>query len=263
MNRALRKRATKLRGKSLKTSSKLRGQDLQSVSKRLSEEQYAKTLESFENPSHKSAADLARVLAKSLMEGSAQLQHTEAPKFITQQRLQEIDCGAGCAWCCHQPMQVSALSAISVAAFLLEQERAEATLPILEDYVATLTPYGNDRTRLKECFTPCPFLDREKKCSVYEARPVLCRAFHSTEVKACQAVVEEKRSNRDVPMFANYFGFLGMRLSGACKALKDLGLDERPVVLATAVKMLLEDFEGMMEQWLEGEPVFEEAAIRS
>lgn len=263
MNRALRKRAAKLRGKSLKSLGKLKGQDLHSVSNRLSEEQYAQTLEGFENPSHKSAADLARALAKNLMAGSLQVQQVEAAKFITPQRLQEIDCGEACAWCCHQPMQVSALSAISVAAFLLEQERAEVTLPILENYVATLAPYANDRVRLKECFTPCPFLDQEKKCSVYEARPVLCRAFHSTDVKACQAVVEEKRANRDVPMFANYFGFLGMRLSGARKALKDLGLDERPVVLATAVKMLLEDFDGMMEQWVEGEAVFEEAAIRS
>ena len=48
-------------------------------------------------------------------------------------------------------------------------------------------------------------------------------------------------------MFTGLFGFRGLRLSGARKALKDMGLDDRPVVLARAVALLLENFEETLE----------------
>jgi hypothetical protein len=62
-------------------------------------------------------------------------------------------------------------------------------------------------------------------------------------------------------MYANLFGFMGMRLSGARQALMDMGIDDRPVVLATAVYILLQDFDGVVERWLDGEAVFDRAAV--
>ena len=63
-------------------------------------------------------------------------------------------------------------------------------------------------------------------------------------------------------MYTGLFGFRGIRLSGARQALSELGMDDRPVVLAKAVKLLLDDFDSVTESWLQGGDSFETAAVR-
>lgn len=263
MNRAVRKRAAKLRAKALKSLSKSKGSDLQSVSNRESQAQYTEILNFFENPTHDSSDSLARDMARSLMNGTTHTLEDEAPRFIKESDLCKIDCSAGCSWCCRQPLQVSILGAVSVAAHILDQACKADYLPLLEEYVRAIAPYEYNHHRLKGSFERCPFLGPDDRCGVYEARPVVCRAFHSTDKKSCQRVVEERSENRDISMFSAYFGFIGLRLSGARQALKDLGLDDRPVVLGAAVKLLLDDFPGVTENWLNGGNIFEEVAVIS
>jgi Fe-S-cluster containining protein len=263
MKRAVRKRAGKLRGKALKSLAKSKKTDLQSVSNRLSQTQYAEVLERFENPTHGSPAQLARDLASAVMVATEQTSEREVPRFITPQHLAKIECAAGCSWCCRQPLQVSILGAVSVAAHLLDNGLRETYLPLLEEHVQMLEPFEYDRKKMKDCFELCPFLGDDQRCQVYQARPVICRAFHSTDKSCCERIVQERTENRDVPMFSRLFGFIGVRLSGARQALKELGLDDRPVVLGAAVKLLLDDFDGVVSDWIEGGDVFDQVAIRS
>ena len=263
MKRAVRKRAGKLRAKALKSLDKSKGGDLQSVSNRESQAQYSDVLALFENPTHANIGGLVSEMARSLMQGTRQTVEEIAPKFISESDLGKIECSAGCSWCCRQPLQVSILGAISVAAHILDNGWKERYSPLLEAYLQTIAPYDYDHLRLKECFERCPFLGSDDRCGVYEARPVVCRAFHSTDKTCCEKVIAERSTDRNIPMFSRYFGFIGTRLSGARQALKDMGLDDRPVVLGAAVKLLLDDFEGVIEKWLEGEDVFEKVAVVS
>ena len=107
MNRALRKRAKRLRSKSVKSLSKMKGQDLQIVSNRMSAEQYSQTLEAFENPPTDDAAGLAVHLARQLMVETEELEREQVPRFVPDDKMNDVDCCAGCAWCCHEPLQVS------------------------------------------------------------------------------------------------------------------------------------------------------------
>ena len=261
MNRALRKRAKRLRSKSEKSLSKMKGQDLQTVSNRMSAEQYAQTLELFENPPTENAVELAVHLAGHLMSETEKVEKEQVPRFVPDHKMKEVDCCAGCAWCCHEPLQVSILDAVSVAQQIRRTDSVDQVLSTLNSYNESIAPLGNKRESLKQSFDPCPFLSPQNQCTVYEARPVICRAFHSTEVNTCESIIKTSASQRDVPMFTGLFGFRGLRLSGARKALKDLGLDDRPVVLARAVQLLLENFEETLEAWMEGEPVFDKAAV--
>lgn len=263
MKRAVRKRAGKLRAKALKSLGKSKGSDLQSVSNRESQVQYSEVLALFESPTHEDAGELVSEMARGLMRGTRQTAEEIAPKFISETDRGKIECSAGCSWCCRQPLQVSILGAISVAAYILENGLEKQYSPLLEAYVQIIAPYEYDHLRLKECFERCPFLGADNRCGVYEARPVVCRAFHSTDKKCCEKVIVEQSKDRNIPMFSRYFGFIGMRLSGARQALKDMGLDDRPVVLGAAVKLLLDDFAGVTEKWIEGENVFEEVAVIS
>lgn len=258
VKRATRKRASKLRAKALKSLPKIKGEDLAAISNRVSLEQYAKTLAHFESAPTSSLGELACHLVQEVLADTETLVSEQVPRFVSSEKQKEIDCGSGCAWCCHEPLQMSILDAISVASHLLNTGSSGERL---EQYCRDLAPFDNQRHKLKESFEPCPFLDKDKRCQVYEARPVICRAFHSTDVSACQKIVESRAEDRSTPMYTRLFGFVGLRLSGARKAVKDLGLDDRPVILALAVQLLLEDFEGTLEQWLEGEPVFETAVV--
>ena len=258
MKRAVRKRAKKLRDKAAQSLAKLKGQDLQTVSNRASSEQYVATLSHFAEPQGEEAEELIRALAQEVIQGTVVLETELVPQFIQPEQMAEIDCRAGCAWCCHEPLQVSILDAISVASYLKANPSSDLEL---ESYLAHLEQYDNKRAELKQSFDPCPFLDDYHKCRVYEARPVICRAFHSKDVGRCESIIDNRPGDREVPMFSGLFGFRGLKLSGARKALRDLGLDDRPVILAQAVKLLLDDFDAVAEGWLEGEDVFESAVV--
>lgn len=257
MNRALRKRAGKLRDKAEKQLKKPSGSDLHSTALRLSNEQYVATLQPFTDPQVKSAGEFVTHLAQHLMQETQSIQRQTEPKFMSEEDQAKIACAAGCSWCCRRAVKVSILDAVSVAAYLLQNE-----IPIaLEDYLHGLESCGRDGHKLRANYARCPLLTTEDRCAVYPARPVVCRAFHSLDVEACRVQAEEADGNRDTPMYTLLFGLRGMRLSGAREALSALGLDDRPVVLARALKLLLEDFEGTCQAWLDGEPVFESAGV--
>lgn len=262
MNRAVRKRAGKLRGKALKSLAKSRGSDLSSVSTRLAQNRYAEVLEWFEKPQHANASALAADIAASVMADTEKTTEEIAPRFITQDHLCKIECAAGCSWCCRQPLQVSILGAISVADYILKTGQKDSYGPRLTEYAQKLEPYQYDHQGLKSCFERCPFLGSDDRCQVYEARPVVCRAFHSTDRRSCERVIAERMEDRNVPMYSSYFGFIGVPLSGARQALSELGMDDRPVVLGPAVKLLLDDFEGVLADWLDGGDAFAEVAVR-
>ena len=262
MNRAVRKRAKKALAKLEKRLSKNRGDNLDSLMTKLPDEQGAKVLALFDPPSDTEPSQMIAILVKDLMESTETDATQIVPNFLHRTQNEKIDCSSGCAWCCHEPLQVSILGAVSVANYILEQDLVEDFTLKLDPYVLSLQKTQNKRSLLKQDFQPCPFLSEDKKCGVYEARPVICRAFHSKSVETCQELVRTENPEREVPCFPRLFGFTGLRLSGARRALRDLGLDDRPVVLAAAVQLLLEDFAGVTEAWLNGDDVFDNVVIK-
>ena len=83
-----------------------------------------------------------------------------------------VGCPAGCGQCCEAiDFLVSRPEAESVAAFLLSNERA------LERFLAQPI---DERAIADAGKVPCPLYDAENlaaHCTVYEARPLLCRTF--------------------------------------------------------------------------------------
>lgn len=102
-----------------------------------------------------------------------------------QQQNQSIDCKRGCSWCCHQPVFAldyelnylkTAVDNLTDAAAISDiQEKAiqkQAKLGALK---------GDDLMNAKH---PCPLL-KDDACSAYEARPMACRIYLSSDVKSC------------------------------------------------------------------------------
>ena len=97
-------------------------------------------------------------------------------------------CGQGCAWCCHQPIRVTAPEAIAIADALREAYPADwlATLKrMLTDRVQRIAALGDNAAYLAARL-PCAFLAPDNSCSIYAWRPVVCRGYHSLSKSACQ-----------------------------------------------------------------------------
>lgn len=258
MNRAFRKRVGRLAKQAESDLKKHRGDDMALVARRLDGQQYLTTLQSLGQVNPDNVGAVISELSAELMRQTEKAQ-AESARFMGSSDLGRVACCAGCSWCCHEPLQVNILDAVMVAAHL----RASGSMPErLESYAQLLQPTGRRRERLKEVFEPCPFLNVDQgMCSLYAARPVICRAYHSTDVSVCQTVVEKRMSERKVPLLDRLFGFAGLPLEGARRACEDVGLEQRPVVLALAVRELLADFEGVLSAWLRGEPVFLDSLV--
>ncbi len=221
-----------------------RGDPQQEVIDTLYSKQYRATLEILATATPETSPQVAVALSHGLQKAcdeawkAGALQFPEAPP--------RVNCRAGCSWCCHEPLQVHILDAIGVA--------AQLSTPL--DYALDT----RERQALKRIFKACPLLV-EGQCSVYEHRPVICRAYHSTDVATCQRVVESQDGGRQVPMELRLYGFTGLPQEATMKVFEELGIDRRPVVLGLAVAALTRDFEAMTSDWLAGGDAFDGVAV--
>jgi len=170
-----------------------------------------------------------------------------------------LACAPGCDACCHRKVVCSIPEAIGVAAWLgekpaAEQQRVLAASRALHDATAALDDIERIRTQL-----PCPMLV-ESKCSIYEIRPLSCRANYSFSRPACDAVYRELRFDGAIPHYDLMIEAHAQMLLGYGRALEKLGLDGGLVELASALKLILED-PGVIGRYLAGERPFETAKV--
>jgi len=119
-----------------------------------------------------------------------------------------VACGKGCAACCHMNVSITAIEAERLAR---ASGRRKAPL------VSTVHRAPNEFSG-----RPCPFLDGQGVCSVYEDRPLSCRkhaSFFTSDVACHPSVMNQI----EVPMLS---------FSGLDEALFALPGDKVPPVLA-------------------------------
>lgn len=108
--------------------------------------------------------------------------------------------------------------------------------------------FGQFREQLGKKGKDCPFL-REDICSNYDARPLVCRMYHSYDLDECL----KRRFQRSLTM--GTMGLISVA-KGLEDAVTDLGLDSRDIAFHKAVGLMISQ-EGTAERWLAGDNVFE------
>lgn len=242
MNRAFRKRLQRLADSPPAIS---RATELQETVDTLYAQQYLRTLTILQTLTPDNAGRVATTLAGALQQASSEAQQTAGRLYP--QAPQQMQCRAGCAWCCYEQLQVHILDAVAVAASL--------SAP-LDYHLET-----RDSQEVKRIFRPCPFLSEENTCSVYEHRPLPCRAHHSVDVNRCRQAVENQEPERQVPMLIRYYSFPGLPQEATLKVFQEVGIDHRPVLLGLAVAALTRDFDNVTTSWLAGGPAFEDCHV--
>lgn len=84
--------------------------------------------------------------------------------------------GKGCSHCCHMAVCITTAEAAEIGRTIGAKPR---TLPIELDPIKVI----NQLDANVEKFTgkPCPFLQEDKSCGIYNVRPIACIVHHSTE----------------------------------------------------------------------------------
>lgn len=163
------------------------------------------------------------------------------------------ECAAGCDSCCYQSVDVSIPEAILVALQVADPaDPRRREIFRIADETEGLDPSARADTRL-----PCPLLV-EGRCSVYENRPLLCRATLSPCAQSCRDVFAGKPGAALQIYWGPQFFALSDKdaMRGICK---DLGLQHDSVELVQTVATILRD-PSTVVRWAAGEHVFKPLA---
>ena len=98
---------------------------------------------------------------------------------------------------------------------------------------------------------------RDGACSVYEARPLACRGFTSTDAESCRRSLDRDEPISVDPYLLQVHNGAGL---GLARALADAGLGTETVELTRALDIALNEA-NVFERWSAGEAVFESARV--
>jgi Fe-S-cluster containining protein len=164
-----------------------------------------------------------------------------------------LACKAGCTYCCHNVVMATAPEIFSAASELRARHDAGFVAAVAGRCDAVGATAGIRRS-------PCPLL-HDDLCSVYSARPTVCRKHTSFAVEACIADYEGRGGEIPIRRFDH-------EIFECCAVALLLGMrlwDERQGAvfeLSGALRAALQDPQAE-QKWLAGESVFAGVASQS
>jgi hypothetical protein len=205
----------------------------------------------------------AVAVAERAMSGTSQL----VDGLLARAPVGELACRAGCGHCCHQVVGATAPEALAIYEHLrttrTPDELAQVVTRIREAEERSRGLTSEERTSPE---LPCPFLE-EERCTVYEVRPLACRGKTSLDAAACERTLRDPEARAaylegslTVPCYVEPLRAFHAVTAGMQLALHELhGLRTAPLELKAAMRILVDDPEGVPERWLAGEDPFEAA----
>jgi len=203
-------------------------------------------------------ADGARAVADDAYEATEDLirdLHTQAPPPV------RLACRAGCAWCCHLTVEVTAAEALRIADYLRET-LSETALDAVKARLAALGDRirGMDRDERAAQRLPCALLV-DNLCSAYPVRPLKCRGGNAFDAGACERYYRRPERESQMPIYVLQYLAAEHVQTGLLFGLADAGMAPEALTLTAALRIALETPDAA-ERWLAGKPVFAEARVR-
>lgn len=168
-----------------------------------------------------------------------------------------IACKPGCDYCCQSRVVASVPEVLRIVAFLRRKLNEEERFAFIARAKVHLAQF-EALTALERStrMTPCPFLNNERRCSIYAVRPLACRRHHSLDVEACKKAVSDPAAT-GVPQILEEALLTQPVVEGIHLAVRSAGLHSRYVELIAGVMLALEtDAES---RWRAGEDAFASA----
>jgi Fe-S-cluster containining protein len=153
-----------------------------------------------------------------------------------------LACKQGCSWCCHFSIDIRAIEAFNIAAFMKDNFSAERIQQIRSEMESNraLLSVLDEEQRMQQN-VKCPFLS-DGSCSIYAARPQTCRNYHATDVAGCKQSYEQPNNEDIAPEYAPItFQTGAAQVDAFAKAMKAAGYPTDVYELNTAVLEVLND----------------------
>jgi hypothetical protein len=167
-----------------------------------------------------------------------------------------VACKAGCSTCCTSKVLALAPEVLRIAAHLRASLGAGALDALIERVrTADARTHGLSRHERAEAGISCPLLDDRGACSVHHVRPLVCAAWNSTDVTACERHFAAPAMVPVAPMHRPTYEVANAVLAGLGWAAKEQGFDATPLELIAALRIALER-PNAGERWLARLPVF-------
>jgi hypothetical protein len=170
-------------------------------------------------------------------------------RSIPAEQRERLACRAGCAYCCHQVVQVYPAEAFFIAAQLHDRPEMRVAMHAAEHRL-------DDGHAKGKFWLPCPMLN-DNICSIYEARPLNCHAFVSLDVRDCMGYLTPEGA---VEVSAIRAPQVHLSLRNIVKimslaAMRLVGLPTIAYEMNSAVNAILAQ-DNAEKRWLAGEDVF-------
>lgn len=93
-----------------------------------------------------------------------------------------IHCGKGCSGCCRLVVNCTADEAYAIARIVTPEQtdRLQAAIPVIQKCAQQAGSLKDWLTSYRDQAGPCPFLEQDGSCGVYQLRPLSCRSLLST-----------------------------------------------------------------------------------
>lgn len=169
----------------------------------------------------------------------------------------KIDCNVGCSYCCYTRVTLTPPEALLIGQYVKESYSLKQTDGLMKRISNTLRmTKGKSPEELVSFWgkTPCIFLDNEK-CTIYNVRPFLCRAWHSLSADQCKRAFESGNQEAEIdstPFRGIILGSLREGLSIICDSM---GCETNTTDLPTSLKTIL-SLSDPFEIWVKGDRLF-------
>ena len=115
----------------------------------------------------------------------------EAQRALSRPGSPEPACSAGCSYCCHVHVDVTVPELLAIAAHIDRTWTPEARASLRGRLAARASDVeGLTCAERWEAQIPCALLGDGGRCSIYEVRPLRCRALHASSVDPCREAFE-------------------------------------------------------------------------
>jgi uncharacterized protein len=165
-----------------------------------------------------------------------------------------VACKTSCSYCCHVALGVQAHEVLVTARFIRKHFTAEEIARVVERAAKNREQIkGLDEKEAEKLNQRCPLLCGND-CSVYEARPEVCRAHHAFDAKQCEKNLithEHLHDGRIMPLRMRMRGVM----LGIDHALVEAGYDGRAYDFGSALHEALTT-DVCQTRWLERKQTF-------
>lgn len=190
--------------------------------------------------------------------GLEQLERTYAE--TPAKELAKVACAAGCGVCCHVAAHVQAHEVFFAAEHIQLHFSPDELAGVIERTAARrLRLAGLDDDARARLMLPCALL-LDGSCTIYEGRPEICRAHHSTNAQICAAHVADP----DVDPSPDYIPVLRARMFavmlGLDEAIESAGYDDRAYDFGAALHEALTNSLCRV-LWLRHQPAFPDSCL--